>query len=426
MSHIVSVEAREILDSRGNPTVQVEVSTDMGAFGRASVPSGASTGKHEAVELRDGDPKRYMGKGVLKAVENVFFMGMELVGIEVAEQEEIDALLCEIDGTENKSNMGANALLGISMACARAAAKERGLPLYRYLGGVMTSLLPVPMMNVLNGGAHADNNMDVQEFMIVPVGTDRFSEALRMGAETFHSLKSILRDKGYSTNVGDEGGFAPNLKSNEEGLEMLMAAIERAGYRPGEDIAIALDAAASEFYLQDEQRYFLKSTGDKLTAAEMVDFWASWASRYPIVSLEDGMDEDDWEGWGLLSKKLGDKLQLVGDDLFVTNVDRLSTGIEQDIANSILIKLNQIGTLTETMECIQMAQHNAYTTVISHRSGETSDTFIADLAVAVSSGQIKTGSLSRSERIAKYNRLLQIEEELDEVAFYPGMSAFGE
>lgn len=426
MSHIVSVEAREILDSRGNPTVQVEVLTDMGARGLASVPSGASTGKHEAVELRDKDPKRYLGKGVLQAVDNAFSVGMELVGMEVAEQEEIDAMLCEMDGTENKSNLGANALLGVSMACARAAAEERGLPLYRYLGGVLTSLMPVPLMNVLNGGAHADNSMDVQEFMIVPVGTDRFSEALRMGAETFHSLKAILRDKGYSTNVGDEGGFAPNLKSNEEGLEMLMAAIERAGYKPGEDIAIALDAAASEFYLPEEQRYFLKSVGDKLTAAEMTDFWDSWAKRYPIVSLEDGMDEDDWDGWRLLSERLGDKLQLVGDDLFVTNVDRLALGIEQDIANSILIKLNQIGTLSETLECIQMAHHNAYTTVISHRSGETADTFIADLAVATGSGQIKTGSLSRSERIAKYNRLLQIEEELDEVAFYPGMSAFGE
>ena len=426
MSHIVSVEAREILDSRGNPTVQVEVLTDMGARGVASVPSGASTGKHEAVELRDKDPKRYLGKGVLQAVDNAFSVGMELVGMEVAEQEEIDAMLCEMDGTENKSNLGANALLGVSMACARAAAEERGLPLYRYLGGVLTSLMPVPLMNVLNGGAHADNSMDVQEFMIVPVGTDRFSEALRMGAETFHSLKAILRDKGYSTNVGDEGGFAPNLKSNEEGLEMLMAAIERAGYKPGEDIAIALDAAASEFYLPEEQRYFLKSTGDKLTAAEMTDFWDSWAKRYPIVSLEDGMDEDDWDGWRLLSERLGDKLQLVGDDLFVTNVERLALGIEQDIANSILIKLNQIGTLSETLECIQMAHHNAYTTVISHRSGETADTFIADLAVATGSGQIKTGSLSRSERIAKYNRLLQIEEELDEVAFYPGMSAFGE
>ena len=426
MSHIVSVEAREILDSRGNPTVQVEVLTDMGARGLASVPSGASTGKHEAVELRDKDSKRYLGKGVLQAVDNAFSVGMELVGMEVAEQEEIDAMLCEMDGTENKSNLGANALLGVSMACARAAAEERGLPLYRYLGGVLTSLMPVPLMNVLNGGAHADNSMDVQEFMIVPVGTDRFSEALRMGAETFHSLKAILRDKGYSTNVGDEGGFAPNLKSNEEGLEMLMAAIERAGYKPGEDIAIALDAAASEFYLPEEQRYFLKSVGDKLTAAEMTDFWDSWAKRYPIVSLEDGMDEDDWDGWRLLSERLGDKLQLVGDDLFVTNVDRLALGIEQDIANSILIKLNQIGTLSETLECIQMAHHNAYTTVISHRSGETADTFIADLAVATGSGQIKTGSLSRSERIAKYNRLLQIEEELDEVAFYPGMSAFGE
>ncbi|HHJ51486.1 MAG TPA: phosphopyruvate hydratase [Phaeodactylibacter sp.] len=426
MSHIVSVEAREILDSRGNPTVQVEVLTDMGARGVASVPSGASTGKHEAVELRDKDPKRYLGKGVLQAVDNAFSVGMELVGMEVAEQEEIDAMLCEMDGTENKSNLGANALLGVSMACARAAAEERGLPLYRYLGGVLTSLMPVPLMNVLNGGAHADNSMDVQEFMIVPVGTDRFSEALRMGAETFHSLKAILRDKGYSTNVGDEGGFAPNLKSNEEGLEMLMAAIERAGYKPGEDIAIALDAAASEFYLPEEQRYFLKSVGDKLTAAEMTDFWDSWAKRYPIVSLEDGMDEDDWDGWRLLSERLGDKLQLVGDDLFVTNVERLALGIEQDIANSILIKLNQIGTLSETLECIQMAHHNAYTTVISHRSGETADTFIADLAVATGSGQIKTGSLSRSERIAKYNRLLQIEEELDEVAFYPGMSAFGE
>ncbi len=426
MSYITDIIAREILDSRGNPTLQVDVLTQAGAIGRASVPSGASTGKHEAVELRDGDPHRYQGKGVLQAVDNVFELSQELIGLAVNEQETIDALLCELDGTENKSKMGANALLGISMACARAAAAEAGLPLYRYLGGVLTSIMPVPMMNVLNGGAHADNNMDIQEFMIVPLAADRFSEALRMGAETFHSLKALLKDKGYSTNTGDEGGFAPSLKSNEEALEVLLVAIEKAGYKAGEDIAIALDAAASEFYLPEEKRYVLKSSGDRLTASEMVDFWAQWVSKYPIISLEDGMAEDDWAGWEMLSKQLGDRLQLVGDDLFVTNVDRLMQGIERDIANSILIKLNQIGTLTETMECIQMAQHNAYTTVISHRSGETCDTFIADLAVAVGSGQIKTGSLSRSERIAKYNQLLRIEEDLGESAFYPGLSAFGE
>ncbi len=426
MSCITDIIAREILDSRGNPTLQVDVLTEAGAIGRASVPSGASTGKHEAVELRDGDVKRYCGKGVLQAVENVFELSQELIGLAVNEQETIDALLCQLDGTDNKSRLGANALLGISMACARAAAAEAGLPLYRYLGGVLTSIMPVPMMNVLNGGAHADNNIDVQEFMIVPLGADRFSEALRMGAETFHSLKVLLQDKGYSTNTGDEGGFAPNLKSNEEALDMLLAAIEKAGYRPGEDLAIALDAAASEFYLPEQEQYLLKSSGDRLSASEMVDFWAEWAARYPIISLEDGMAEDDWSGWQMLSERLTDRLQLVGDDLFVTNVDRLLQGIEQNVANSILIKLNQIGTLTETMECIQMAQHNAYTTVISHRSGETCDTFIADLAVAVGSGQIKTGSLSRSERIAKYNQLLRIEEDLGESAFYPGLSAFGE
>lgn len=426
MSQIIDIIAREILDSRGNPTVQVDVLTQAGFAGRASVPSGASTGKHEAVELRDNDPKRYGGKGVSKAVENVFSLGQELIGIEVNEQETIDALLCEIDGTDNKSRLGANAILGISMACARAAATEAGMPLYRYLGGVLTSLMPVPMMNVLNGGAHADNNIDVQEFMIVPVGTNRFSEALRMGTETFHSLKNILKKQGYSTNVGDEGGFAPSMKSNKEALDALLQAIEKAGYKPGEDIAIALDAATSEFYLPEEKRYLLQSSGDKLTSAEMADFWADWAAQYPIISLEDGMAEDDWDGWQILSQKLNDKIQLVGDDLFVTNVERLLKGIEQDIANSILIKLNQIGTLTETLECIQMAQHNAYTTVISHRSGETSDTFIADLAVAVSSGQIKTGSLCRSERIAKYNQLLRIEEDLGDTAFYPGLAAFGE
>ncbi len=426
MSHILEVDAREILDSRGNPTIQVDVHTHAGARGRANVPSGASTGKHEAVELRDGDPKRYGGKGVLQAVENVFTMGMELIGMEVSQQEDIDALLCELDGTENKSRMGANAILGISMACARAAAMEAELPLYRYLGGVLTSTMPVPLMNVLNGGAHADNNVDIQEFMLVPAGAPTFAEALRMGTETFHSLKKILGAKGYSTNVGDEGGFAPNLKSNGEALEMLMAAIEKAGYRPGEDIAIALDAAATEFYLPEENCYFLQSSGEKLTASEMADFWAEWAQRYPIISLEDGMAEDDWDGWAYLSERLGNQVQLVGDDLFVTNVDRLARGIEQDIANSILIKLNQIGTLTETMECIQMAQHNGYTTIISHRSGETEDAFIADLAVAVSSGQIKTGSASRSERIAKYNQLLRIEEELGEAAFFPGFLAFGE
>jgi enolase len=426
MSKIDQIHAREILDSRGNPTVEADVVLKGGARGRAAVPSGASTGEHEAVELRDGDPRRYGGKGVLKAVQNVNdVIARELKGKDALDQTAIDRALIELDGTANKSNLGANALLAVSMANARAAANYQQQPLYRYLGGPDANTLPVPMMNIINGGAHADNNVDFQEFMIVPAGAEGFSEALRVGAEIFHSLKSVLKKKGYATSVGDEGGFAPNLKSNEEAIETILEAIAQAGYRAGDDVLLALDPAASEFY--DNGSYlFKKSDQRKLTSDQMVSFWESWVNQYPIVSIEDGMAENDWDGWKTLTNQLGKGVQLVGDDLFVTNTSFLRKGIERGVANSILIKVNQIGTLTETLECIGLAKTNHYTTVISHRSGETEDAFIADLAVATNAGQIKTGSLSRSDRIAKYNQLLRIEEELGNAARYPGRAAFGQ
>jgi enolase len=422
MSLIESVHARQILDSRGNPTVEVEVQTESGAWGRAAVPSGASTGTHEAVELRDGDKKKYIGKGVLKAVDNVNNkIAPEIVGYPVFEQNLLDALMIELDGTPNKGKLGANAILGTSLAIARAAAMECGMPLYRYIGGVSANTMPVPLMNILNGGSHADNAIDFQEFMVVPAGADTFSEALRMGTEVFHTLKKVLHDKGLSTNVGDEGGFAPNLKSNEEAIEVVLKAIEKAGYKPGEDIFIALDPAASEFYDAKTKLYhFKKSDGRKLKSAEMVAYWAAWVAKYPIISLEDGMAEDDWAGWKALTEKIGNKVQLVGDDLFVTNVKRLQKGIDQQVANAILIKVNQIGTLTETIDAVNLATRNAYRSVMSHRSGETEDSTIADLAVALNTGQIKTGSASRSDRMAKYNQLLRIEEELGETARFPG------
>jgi enolase len=426
MTTIVDILGREILDSRGNPTVEVEVLLESGIIGRAAVPSGASTGEHEAVELRDGDKTRYNGKGVLKAVENVNEkIADELIDFDAVDQAEIDNLLITLDGTENKSSLGANAILGVSLACAKAAAETLGLPLYRYIGGTNARTLPVPMMNILNGGKHADNNVDFQEFMIMPFGAPSFSEALRMGAETFHSLKSVLAKKGYNTAVGDEGGFAPNLKSNEEAIEVILEAIEKAGYKVGTDIGIALDPAASEFYLKEKNAYHLfKSAPNKeIPIEKMVDYWADWVKKYPIVSLEDGLAEDDWDGWQILTEKLGEKIQLVGDDIFVTNTTRLAKGIELGVANSILIKVNQIGTLTETLEAIEMAKKAGYTNVISHRSGETEDTTIADIAVATNAGQIKTGSLSRTDRIAKYNQLLRIEEELDTIALFPGLSA---
>jgi len=425
MNQIDRIHAREILDSRGNPTVEADVVLAGGARGRAAVPSGASTGEHEAVELRDGDGKRYGGKGVLKAVQNVNeVIARELKGKDALDQAAIDRALIEVDGTPNKSNLGANALLAVSMANARAAANYQKLPLYRYLGGADANTLPVPMMNIINGGAHADNNVDFQEFMIVPVGAERFSEALHMGAEIFHSLKSVLKKKGYATSVGDEGGFAPNLKSNEEAIETILEAIRQAGYRAGDDVLLALDPAASEFY--DGGSYvFKKSDQRRLSSDQMVSFWESWANQYPIVSIEDGMAENDWDGWKTLTDAMGRRVQLVGDDLFVTNTSFLRKGIELGVANSILIKVNQIGTLTETLECIELAKTNQYTTVISHRSGETEDAFIADLAVATNAGQIKTGSLSRSDRIAKYNQLLRIEEELGDAARYQGRAAFG-
>src|SRR5437588_188415 len=424
MSQIDHIHAREILDSRGNPTVEADVVLVSGERGRAAVPSGASTGEHEAVELRDGDPKRYGGKGVLKAVRNVNeSIARELKGMDALDQRSIDQKLIELDGTPNKSNLGANALLAVSMASARAAANYRNLPLYRHLGGDAANTLPVPMMNIINGGAHADNNVDFQEFMIVPVSAERFSEALRMGAEIFHTLKSVLKQKGYATSVGDEGGFAPNLKSNEEAIETIIEAIAQAGYHAGSDVLLALDPAASEFY--DGRSYvFKKSDGRKLSNTEMISFWKGWVDSYPIISIEDGMAENDWEGWKALTDELGDRAQLVGDDLFVTNTKFLQKGIDLGIANSILIKVNQIGTLTETLDCIQLAKSNGRTAVISHRSGETEDAFIADLAVATNAGQIKTGSLSRSDRIAKYNQLLRIEEELGSAAKYPGREAF--
>jgi enolase len=422
MSEITHIQARQILDSRGNPTVEAEVFTEDGGFGRAAVPSGASTGIHEAAELRDNEKDVYLGKGVMQAVENVNNQISEaLEGMEVCAQNEIDAMMIDMDGTANKSRLGANAILAVSLACARAAADELGMPLYKYVGGVNANVLPVPMMNILNGGAHADNKIDFQEFMVMPVKAESFSHGLRMGVEVFHHLKSVLKSAGYSTNVGDEGGFAPNIQSNEEAIEIVLKAIEKAGYRPGEDIFIAMDAATSEFYNEKTGLYtFKKSDGRVFTGDQMVDYWADWCKRYPIVSIEDGCAEDDWSSWKKLTSAVGDKVQLVGDDLFVTNVDRLQRGINEGIANSILIKVNQIGTLTETLNAIQLATRHSYTNVISHRSGETEDSTIADLAVAMNSGQIKTGSASRSDRMAKYNQLLRIEEELGENAIYAG------
>jgi enolase len=422
MGKIINIHARQILDSRGNPTVEAEVFTDKGIMGRAAVPSGASTGKYEAVELRDGDQSIYLGKGVLNAIQNIkTSINEELNGVYVSEQELIDQKMIALDGTPNKANLGANAMLAVSLACAKAAAKENGQELYRNIGGQDACTLPIPMMNILNGGSHADNSIDFQEFMVMPIGASSFSEGLQMGTEVFHHLKNELKSKGYSTNVGDEGGFAPNLGSNEQAIEIVLKAIETAGYRPGEDMYIAMDAAASEFYNAEENVYhFHQSTGDKLTPSEMAAYWEDWTKKYPIISIEDGLDEDDWDAWKLLTEKIGDKVQLVGDDLFVTNVNRLSRGIESGIANSILIKVNQIGTLTETISAVKMAQSNAYTSVMSHRSGETEDTTIADLAVALNCGQIKTGSASRSDRMSKYNQLLRIEEFLGKDAIYPG------
>ena len=424
MSRIDRIHGREILDSRGNPTVEADVILTDGTMGRAAVPSGASTGEHEAVELRDGDARRYGGKGVLKAVANVNGpIAKALKGFDPRDQGEIDRTIIDLDGTTNKSNLGANALLAVSMATARAAANSQRVPLYRYLGGEKANTLPVPMMNIINGGAHADNNVDFQEFMIVPAGAAKFSEALRMGAEIFHTLKSVLKKKGYATSVGDEGGFAPNLKSNEEAIETILDAIAQAGYKAGSEVLLALDPAASEFY--DGNSYiFKKSDNRKLSSEEMISFWKDWAAKYPIVSIEDGMAENDWDGWKTLTDELGQRLQLVGDDLFVTNTEFLRKGIELGVANSILIKVNQIGTLTETLQCIELAKSDQRTSVISHRSGETEDSFIADLAVATNAGQIKTGSLSRSDRIAKYNQLLRLEEELGNAARYPGRGAF--
>jgi enolase len=428
MSYITDVHARQILDSRGNPTVEVDVMTDNGVLGRAAVPSGASTGKHEAVELRDGDKAVYLGKGVLKAVSNVNdIVADQLIGVNINEQTAIDAKLIEIDGTENKGSLGANATLAVSMAVAKAAAIESNLPLFRYLGGVNGTVLPMPLMNILNGGAHADNKIDFQEFMIVPVGASTFSEGLRWGVEIFHNLKTVLKKKGYSTNVGDEGGFAPEIQSNEEAIETVLAAIEAAGYKPGEQIGIAMDAASSEMYDDADGTYcFYKSSKKKISRDEMVDYWATWVNKYPIVSIEDGMAEDDWDGWKKHTQTIGNKCQLVGDDLFVTNVKRLDRGIREGIGNSILIKVNQIGTVTETINAVQLAQTNGYTSIMSHRSGETEDTTIADLAVALNCGQIKTGSASRTDRMAKYNQLLRIEEWLGQNAIYPkGRIRFG-
>ncbi len=423
MSVIAKIQAREILDSRGNPTIEVDVYTDTGHIGRAAVPSGASTGAHEAAEVRDGDKKRYGGKGVLKAVANVNgALNDELLGAYVGDQTVIDRVMIDLDGTPNKSNLGANAILGVSLALAKVAASEAGLPLYRYVGGTNACVLPVPMMNILNGGAHADNKVDIQEFMVMPVGANTFAEGLRMGTEVFHALKDVLKSKKLSTNVGDEGGFAPDLKSNEEALKLVMEAIEKAGYKPGDDIMIALDAASTEFYNAEKQRYILESTGDSLTGDDMIAMWKDWSKRYPIMSIEDGMAEDDWDGWKKLTQALGDKVQLVGDDLFVTNTKRLTRGIKEGISNSILIKVNQIGTLTETLEAVEMAHRAGFTSVMSHRSGETEDSTIADLAVATNCGMIKTGSASRSDRIAKYNQLLRIEEQLGKSARYPGKS----
>ncbi|MFM7007397.1 MAG: phosphopyruvate hydratase [Flavobacteriales bacterium] len=423
MSFIASIHARQILDSRGNPTIEVDVLTENGVLGRAAVPSGASTGVHEAVELRDGDATQYLGKGVQKAVENVnTLIENALLGMDVFEQKKIDYLLLALDNTPNKSNLGANAILGTSLAVAKAAAAEAGLSLFQYIGGVGAVTMPVPMMNILNGGSHADNLIDIQEFMVMPFGAKSFSEGLRWGTEVFHHLKAVLKARGMSTNVGDEGGFAPNLGSNEEALEVVMEAIQKAGFTPGKDMFIALDAAASEFYDEANGKYNFASTGESRSSEEMVDFWADWCERYPIISIEDGLAEDDWAGWKLATEKLGNKIQLVGDDLFVTNTKRLQQGITQGVANSILVKVNQIGTLTETIEAVNLATRNGYTSVMSHRSGETEDNTIADLAVALNCGQIKTGSASRSDRMAKYNQLLRIEEELEEAAVYPGLN----
>ena len=423
MSFITSIHARQILDSRGNPTIEVDVLTENGVLGRAAVPSGASTGIHEAVELRDGDQTKYLGKGVLKAVENVnTTIQNALLGMDVFEQKKIDYLLLALDNTPNKSNLGANAILGTSLAVAKAAAAEAGLSLFQYIGGVGAVTMPVPMMNILNGGSHADNLIDIQEFMVMPLGASSFSEGLRWGTEVFHHLKAVLKARGMSTNVGDEGGFAPSLGSNEEALEVVMEAIQKAGFTPGKDMFIALDAAASEFYDDATGKYNFASTGESRNSEEMVAFWADWCARYPIISIEDGLAEDDWAGWKLATEKLGHQIQLVGDDLFVTNTKRLQQGINQGVANSILVKVNQIGTLTETIEAVQLATRNGYTSVMSHRSGETEDNTIADLAVALNCGQIKTGSASRSDRMAKYNQLLRIEEELEEAAIYPGLN----
>jgi enolase 1/2/3 len=421
MSIIIDIHARQILDSRGNPTIETEVITDNGLVGRAAVPSGASTGKHEAVELRDNE-EAFMGKGVLKAIDHVNMTIKEsLIGIPVFEQAQIDQIMIDLDGTPNKSNLGANAILSVSLASAKAAALEAGIPLYKYIGGVNAHTLPVPMMNILNGGSHADNRIDFQEFMVMPVGANRFSDSLKMGVEVFHHLKKVLKQNGYSTNVGDEGGFAPEIQSNEEAIETVIKAIESAGYKAGEDIFIAMDPASSEFFDEKEGKYvFHKSDGRKLSPAQMVDYWEDWVSKYPIISIEDGMAEDDWEGWSIMNERLNDKIQIVGDDLFVTNVNRLQRGIDEQSANSILIKLNQIGTLTETINTVDLAHRNSFTCVISHRSGETEDTFIADLAVALNTGQIKTGSASRTDRICKYNQLMRIEEELGNQAYFPG------
>ncbi len=426
MTIITDVHAREILDSRGNPTIEVDVEISSGFVGRAAVPSGASTGEHEAVELRDGDKKRYLGKGVLKAVDNVNkIISGAIMEMDAVNQIEIDTVMIELDGTPNKAKLGANAILGVSLACARAVSEALGLPLYRYIGGVGASELPVPMMNIINGGSHADSNVDLQEFMIMPVGAASFREALRMGAETFHSLKSVLKSRGYSTSVGDEGGFAPSLKSNEEPLDHIMAAIEKAGFKPGADIMIALDPASSEFYDTAKKKYvFSKSDKSERDSAQMVDFYATMVKNYPIISIEDGLAQNDWDGWKLMTERLGNKIQIVGDDLFVTNTERLKQGIDRGIANSILIKLNQIGTLTETIQAIEMARRAGYTAVVSHRSGETEDSTIADLVVAMNSGQIKTGSASRTDRLAKYNQLVRIEEELGVMSRYSGTGVF--
>ena len=425
MSNIIDVYAREVLDSRGNPTVEVEVYTELGGFGRAIVPSGASTGAHEAVELRDEDKSRFLGKGVTKAVNNVNdIIAPEIIDFEVTEQVLIDNTMIELDGTDNKGKLGANAILGVSMAVARAAADELGMTIYNYLGGVNGKTLPVPMMNILNGGEHADNNVDIQEFMVMPVGAESFKEAVRTCAEIFHNLKSVLKSKELNTAVGDEGGFAPNLSSNEEALSTIVEAIEKAGYKPGEEVRIALDVAATELYDSEEKIYNIKSENRKLTSEEMVEWYSELVGKYPIISIEDGLSEDDWDGWKLMTDKLSDKIQIVGDDLFVTNTERLQEGIKREIANSILIKLNQIGTITETLDAIELAKSHGYTAVISHRSGETEDTTIADLAVATNAGQIKTGAPSRTDRVAKYNQLIRIEDELSSCSLYKGLETF--